>query len=610
MAVSVPFTQHDLENVFSMVNIKKGKQLVDQQLVASLKVEKNNVVISISARVRDKDRNFYNVRVIFDNEKSHQSFENSCTCHMRNGCEHVTAALIASIDPPNLQSLVPLDYQPNYQLTKWLNDLTKSSDVSDDMTDIQEPLLPSVLVVIVNGNSDSGIKLKFHRIPLTAKGVYSKTRRLEFAVGDVFSDDRLTFSPQEWSLLLKIGQYFPKKYGSIAFLRGSSFPADVLQEMIEVGHCYWQGIEGARLSWGEPISGRLSWSLNDSGSQELSCQVEESVDTIILSMPLLYMRQREGIIGLIKTEVPDKLLQSMLKAPAISQRDANYIRETVDADPSLLSIPKPLSIEVITVQRVLPQPKLVVSSHNEYFTHKKQLTARLSFLYQGVEVPCDRYRNTETQKSHKGKLYKIFRDIKAEEATERHMRGKLEWQADYSDPGLYCLPVFSDIAVEEVAQEFHDNVAPDLRKKGWLVEFDPDFPYLPIENLGEWYANIESSSGLDWFDLDMGVMIGDQKFNILPLIVQLLRNGFKETIDRLSKEGESSVIHIKLENGRTLPLPAHRLKKITDTLLELYDTAPLTSEGTLRLSKWQVALVAEVSAATIATELRWIGPDD
>lgn len=162
----------------------------------------------------------------------------------------------------------------------------------------------------------------------------------------------------------------------------------------------------------------------------------------------------------------------------------------------------------------------------------------------------------------------------------------------------------------KVAQEFYFQGIPALQEMGWIIEIDPSFPFHPIEDTGEWYADLNqaNASARDWFDLEMGIVIDGQRVNILPLLVKMIReSNTPGALLKADSLAENGTIYLPLENGRIIPLPADRIHYIVQTLIELHSSHPLTGEGRLRLTTWQAAQLADLEAAMQAAQMRWFG---
>jgi superfamily II DNA or RNA helicase len=282
----------------------------------------------------------------------------------------------------------------------------------------------------------------------------------------------------------------------------------------------------------------------------------------------------------------------------------------------------PVEAKETTTQ--VPTPIFRIMTNNVRFKQRpwsmtqeeKKFLAHVSFAYENGRVP----HNEKPEDSN------IPRNINVEQKLLSHP-SMSQWKKmgdfahqidpftmemanlifDVKSPALPTLGI--DEKIIQTAMMITDELFPQLKENGWQIETDPSFPFQPIKDIGEWYANIdnEATSGIDWFDLEMGVEIEGKRINILPHIVRLLRNpNIRSTMDNDNLSDEE-VIYTQLEDGRYLPIPAKKIQFIARTLIELYDFNALTNDGRLRLSTWQSAQLAELEHAMTASQLRWFG---
>lgn len=292
---------------------------------------------------------------------------------------------------------------------------------------------------------------------------------------------------------------------------------------------------------------------------------------------------------------------------AISQQSAPILSRPVTN--STEEIPTPIFRIMTNTVRFKVRPWSITQDEKKFLVH-------LSFAYPEGKVPF-----TENIESSA-----IARNSKAEQEFLSHPLLK-QWKKlgdfahqidpfslemsnlifDTKSPGGSGL--VSDELIIQTAMKMTEEIFPQLRSEGWQIETDPSFPFQPIKNIGEWYANIDNqtTTSIDWFDLEMGVEIEGKRINILPHIVRLLRNpNVRTTVDN-DALSDSEMIYTQLDDGRYLPIPAKKIQFIARTLIELYDFNALTSEGHLRLSTWQSAQLAELEHAMAASQLRWFG---
>ncbi len=189
--------------------------------------------------------------------------------------------------------------------------------------------------------------------------------------------------------------------------------------------------------------------------------------------------------------------------------------------------------------------------------------------------------------------------------------------ASYIDPAILeranLVLMTESENLAHLAMDIYFKLIPLLREKGWVVEIDESFPFRPIEQEGEWYAELGGgtiSGPTDWFDLEMGLMIDGKRVNILPMLVRMLRqDSGRAQVESAIKEQDTAPIYVPMDNGQLLPVPGDKVRYIAQTLIELYDGDALTDEGKLRLSAWQSTQLVEIEAAMKAAQMRWFGDD-
>jgi hypothetical protein len=125
---------------------------------------------------------------------------------------------------------------------------------------------------------------------------------------------------------------------------------------------------------------------------------------------------------------------------------------------------------------------------------------------------------------------------------------------------------------ERVLQEFSYHPLPTLRAEGWTVEVDDDYPVQIAEAGDDWFADIQEGSGIDWFGIDLGILVDGERVSVLPLLLDLLKDmrdgaGLGD-LDALTA---GDVIFAPLDDGRVLPLNSERLGPLLAALFELFE---------------------------------------
>ena len=126
-----------------------------------------------------------------------------------------------------------------------------------------------------------------------------------------------------------------------------------------------------------------------------------------------------------------------------------------------------------------------------------------------------------------------------------------------------------------------------LTQLGWHLSIDSNFS-LNSQPVQQW--SLEVSEDDQWFNLSLGVKVNNQRFNILPALVDAIKN---KTIN-ISQLNQLQDLTLPLSDGQFIQLPAERLKAIVSTLMELFERNPLTKDGQLSLNTHQLTRVGQV----------------
>jgi superfamily II DNA or RNA helicase len=113
----------------------------------------------------------------------------------------------------------------------------------------------------------------------------------------------------------------------------------------------------------------------------------------------------------------------------------------------------------------------------------------------------------------------------------------------------------------------------------------------------DWWGEIEQQ-GSDWFKLELGVVVDGERLNLLPLLVDAIRQTPADY--RLEALANRAQLQLPTHDGRYLVLPTERLRPILATLTELFEQdTPL--QGPLQLPTSHATRIAELG------DLPWSG---
>jgi SNF2 family DNA or RNA helicase len=133
-------------------------------------------------------------------------------------------------------------------------------------------------------------------------------------------------------------------------------------------------------------------------------------------------------------------------------------------------------------------------------------------------------------------------------------------------------------------RDFIQNTIPELKREGWLIEIADGFK-LNFQTAQNWNAEITENQN-DWFEMHFNVEVDSQSYPLLPLIMPVLESYDPENLP--------DVLNIALGNHQYLSIPSDKIKPILAVLLELFNTSILEKDGTLKISRFNAASLADM----------------
>ena len=622
--------QYNIEDIkasFPYIDFARGSAYHRQNRVIDLVLQGDKLTASVQG-TRFKP---YNVEARIIDKQGKKSFVATCSCPVAFECKHIVASLLAGIDlPNNIASNSQVEHAPISQsielsrnLSNWLDNLSSKSKENDS---------GKLLIYIIEGSNHNNIAFKVSpvAISLLKKGTFgsSKPCRLDritdYNRAKYIQDDDLVIL----RFISSLEQYYYRGYDThdIPITLDATI---LLQLMIKTGRCYLPNPYSPekKLSAGESHKSLISWKTEANGSQNINIEVEGISSPIIMPMyPPHYICPITRTIGILQTDMPDKQAIALLRAPNIPPEQVVLISEKLS---SILSkttpelIPKILPIRKLEVKpiphlklnstKIQPKQKDWVRSNQD---HIEIAVASLSFDYQGKKLSHND-KSQEITSYKNGEVLVIQRD-KIFELKCRELLSNMGLTITLEDVDDYYKIKQGHESIITIGKEqghFHkdqdlglywtkftkENI-PKLKEMGWQVKIEKAFPYNVVEADDEWYANIDEGSGIDWFGVELGVTVEGQRFNLVPILLDLL----KKNEDFSSKES----LIIPMKDGRKLSIPSNRAQILLNTIEHIFSFQNLINkDNKLNLQKLDAALLAEIEAAAESLNMRWFGGD-
>jgi superfamily II DNA or RNA helicase len=354
--------------------------------------------------------------------------------------------------------------------------------------------------------------------------------------------------------------------------------AELLQRALVTRRAFWRSLGSQALRRGSPRRMCFAWETMPNGDQQFRCVAADSIEIILDVEPALYIDAVTSELGVIELPCPLALLRRYWNQPAIGPERVAEVNEQM-AQQAGVEFPRLRTMQLQPQPFASLQAKLVLSTGP---------AATLHFVYNGLSVETDSLRDEQdtVRKVAEGVLYEIPRNRAAEEL----LRARL-------DP---LLPGASSSS--EAWLEFMMDSLPALQADGWDVVVHTEFPYR-VAAADDWYVDAQTDRQPEWFNLRLGVVVGDRHINLLPALTRYLQTSMPTAEDPSCHQvGEQWLV--RLDDGRYLPIALERIRRIAATLVELFDHSSLNEQQGLSLPKTQSSRLAQVTRELNGPALR------
>jgi len=405
--------------------------------------------------------------------------------------------------------------------------------------------------------------------------------------------------------------------------------AGLMGAILGTGRCYWQDRSGPRLRPGSIRTGEAAWLPGPDGSQVLAIRPWSTEVHILGGAPAFYVEPLAGIVGLVDTGLAPALAAHVFDGPPVTRGQVSMVRgvfeslvpppgATPGSPPPPPPPPLPLPHRRLVTRRVPCRPVPHVRLETERDEADAPTDAlRLTFFYNSEEID-PRSARAELLGIDGNQVSVIPRDRDAEHLaiqtlrnfgltpTEDAGRGQV-FRFGGRNPGAHWAALVFDHL-------------PALAQSGWRTTIDPEFRHRVVDGVADWSAEVAVEGEGGWFSMAVGIEVEGVTVPLLPLLVQALRsldaNPERRTLGTLII-GETA--YLGLPDGRTLALPAVRVRTMINVLIELHLGAGpgggggggggggeggIGADGRLRLSNCQAAALA---ALNDTIRLRWFG---
>ena len=605
---------------------------------------------TIQARVKGSGRATYEQTILLvRGPKGRLLPSGSCSCPVGFNCKHVAAVLFeyqeqAALAPgmggPHQQNELPragqlthrIDSAANtaapeaaeaslpYDVDAWLRTLDAAQQ--EESEDYPPTVRKRLLYVLDRGPHSGGLIVSTQSVELKRDGTMARTSTRH-------QPDQLLRAGQQPKFLRPSDRAILRQLLGAGVEANEAFVA-TLQAIIATGRGRWGSCDGPTLAEGPPTPGDLSWRIFEDGSQRPELALPAPLIALRLALPW-YVDPVTGVMGLVEINLPSRLVHAMLAAPALPPAIAGRVREEMTRRWPSQPLPAPTQLappqrlreslqpHLLLLAGALPFDPTLITPAGRYRSaqptgsHRVAL-ARLSWRYGPISLSAGTAFQQERVVQQGGVMFALIRDRAAEEQAAETARslGLVRISHHHFLPDThYHARDLAMIDPDPAAWlEFVLGDVPRLREDGWLVDIADDFPLRLVEPSGDISFELTERSGIDWFDLDLGVMLDGQRISLVPALLDFIANTGMDAVASLGVETDDHALPmlLPLPDGRLLTIPLAQLRPILAPLLELFTGAEIDDQaGTLRLSRRSAGDLALLESASAEGGIVWTG---
>jgi superfamily II DNA or RNA helicase len=583
-----------LRHAFGDQTISRGVAYKWQGAVGDMDVSQNLFgELEIRAKVKGQNVYYTEVTLHTDLETEVNSF---CSCPVADNCKHGAALLYAYLDALEQQHCETIYPDDKSVVDLWLDSLAEEATEQT----INKGRAKSKFRVVYHlaKNDQNELFVRSYKSRELKHGGYGKGAKLslhEIKPDSYYQPDVLyTELDEEIASILEGGNSYRYQYENVYPLKGD-LGVLVLDKLLQTGRCYWQthmqdgeNVEPLHKSNERGLS--LVWQTTDR-LKFLEMDIDPPVSDWFCLQQLYYIDEQQHSCGLlIHPHLPLSKLLKLLQAPPVPVDKAFEVSQRLVTTLPTLDVPTPtdLGIEIKTIDDAKPVPDLRLRSV-ETMEGGRLYLASLSFYYNDIHLkPID---HSDISVFLKDNIrYRIHRDMQAEAGFISALDdvGLMPARQLYvGEFDLLDLTMQAESLQQRIMQwdEFVEHIIPSLEDEGWKITFDNTFN-LDVQEADNWYGEIEENEGGTWFQMSLGFQYNGQNLNILPLLVDVLKQGQspEEVRDYLQSQ---DFLLVDLGESRWVKLPTERVLGAVETLVELFDTESLDDEGRLVFSRHQ-----------------------
>jgi len=521
----------------------------------------------------------------------------ACSCPTGRSCKHLAAVLIAAqrkemLVPRHQESLFPPTAKAPArtvlptQIQSWLADFDRDEEVLTE--DYPAAVRTRVFYVLDAAPQTAGVpQLRIDPMTVTLRKDNSPGTIKRYALHQVQNPAKY-LRPSDLIILTRLSRR--TGYGGP---QADDDPLDTLRRILGTGRARWGSAEGPVLTEGPERQGQITWITRPDASQQAALALDEGLIGVRIPAPW-YADPGAGLMGPVGMDLPARVVARLLNAPSIPPEAAAEVRAQLSRRMPSAKLPVPAELQPPEVVQAVMRPHLrlisgTLPSDPSYGRGSSRVLGRglyavplvrLSYQYGPITLPRS-LKPLPRIIVQDGTLYEVERDRAAESAALAELTALGFGSVHEVVPVYYQHAHTDDFALREYGAnptwlQIVTQEVPRLRRDGWTVVIDEDFPVQVLSAEDEIEAELIEGSGIDWLELHLGVMVDGERVDLVPALVRLIA---KPEAALLAEGPDDKPFVLPLPDGRLLSLPMARIRPTLQALLELWATGGIDADA-------------------------------
>jgi superfamily II DNA or RNA helicase len=398
--------------------------------------------------------------------------------------------------------------------------------------------------------------------------------------------------------------------------------ANLLRQAVATGRVSWQSLLEKPLRYGATRQVSFMWETLPNADQRLRCSEGEQFSLVLSVEPAIYVDGARAECGPVDLPCSQALLLQHWTQTPISPERAQSVNDDLAHDAGAAEFPRPRLLTARREPLESLKGRLVLAAGTTAQRPAPHAAERetaipksvLYFVYNNLPIDSRALRvdQTHVRQMDGG----VLREIPRDPDTESRLRARLQEAFAQTMPEGQS----SDCPDRGPWLAFMMTAVPALQADGWEVVEDSGFPWR-LASPGNWYGDLarqpaterelpaKTQTEREWFDLRLGLVVDGHAVNLLPALAHFLQAP-PATGNADSPAEESSYclagehLFVRIDDGRYVPLAIERVRRIADTLVELFDENSLTARQTLPISASQTSRLAQLAGDLGSPALR------